>query len=72
MKNLIALKEFRRNTNRYISEVKKGKTFLVLRRSKPIFTLSSPDEEAELWETIIDFTKMKKGGTDLKGLLSRL
>ena len=72
MKNLIGLKTLREHTDRYITEVKKGKSFIVMRRSKPIFKLSPPDEEMEQWERVIDFTVLKKGGVDLKDLLSRL
>ncbi len=55
----------------YIAEVKKGKSFLVVRRSKPVFKISSPDLEDE-WETIVNFTDIKKGGIALGDLLSRL
>lgn len=71
MNNLVGLKELRRDVNTYISEVKKGKSFIVIRRSKPVFKISPPDVE-ELWETVVDFTKIKKGGVALKDLLSRL
>lgn len=72
MENLIGLKKLRENTDMYIAEVQKGKSFIVVRRSKPIFKLSPPDEDAELWERIIDFTKIKKAGIGLNDLLSRL
>lgn len=72
MKTLIGLKELRKHVNTYVTEVQKGKSFIVLRRSKPIFKISPPDEETELWESIADFTKVKKGGVLLKDLLSRI
>ena len=72
MKNLVGLKELREHTDLYISEIQKGKSFLVARRSKPVFKLSPPDEETELWERVVDFTKIMKGGIGLKDLLSRL
>lgn len=71
MNNLIGLKELRKDVNTYISQVQKGKSFIVVRRSKPIFKISPPDAE-ELWETIVDFTEIKKGGIALKDMLSRL
>lgn len=71
MENLIGLKELRENVDRYVSEVKKGKSFLVMRRSKPLFKILSPDEE-EMWESVVDFTKIRKGGVSLKEVLSRL
>ncbi|MBI2450307.1 MAG: hypothetical protein HYV47_02080 [Candidatus Nealsonbacteria bacterium] len=72
MTNLVGLKELRENVDVYVSEVQKGKSFIVMRRSKPIFKLSPPAEDSELWEQIIDFTKIKKGGVRIKDLLSRL
>ena len=72
MGNLIGLKELRENVDTYVSEVQRGKSFIVMRRSKPIFKLSPPAEDSELWEQVIDFTKIKKGGVRMKDLLSRL
>lgn len=42
------------------------------RKSKLIFKISSLAEAEELWEPLIDFTKIKKGGVALKQLLIRL
>ena len=72
MENLIGLKELRENADTYISQIQKGRSFIAVRRSKPIFKISPPDEAAELWEEVIDFTKIKKGGVALSDLLSRL
>ena len=73
MKNaIVGLKELRGNIETYISEVKKGKSFIVVRRSKPVLKISSPDDEDELWETVIDFTKIRKGGIPVDELLKRL
>jgi antitoxin (DNA-binding transcriptional repressor) of toxin-antitoxin stability system len=69
---LIKLKELRENASDYIAQVQKGKTFIVLRRSKPVFKISPPDESPDFWETAVDFTKIKRGGILLKSLLSRL
>ena len=44
MTKIIGLKDLRENTEQYISSVKKGKSFLVVRRSKPIFRVSPVDE----------------------------
>lgn len=72
MNNIIGLKELRENTENYVSQVKKGKSFIVIRRSEPVFKISPLEEAEELWETVIDFTKIKKGGVALQQLLSRL
>ena len=72
MQNSIGLKELRENVETYVSEVKKGKSFIVVRRSKPIFKISPVEEDESLWETVIDFTRIKKGGVPISELLSRL
>lgn len=70
--SIVGLKELRENIERYISEVKKGKSFVVVRRSQPVFKISSPEEDNGQWETVIDFTRVKKGGIAIGDLLSRL
>ena len=69
---IVSLKELREETERFIDAARRGKSFIVVRRSKPIFKISPPDEDAELWEEVIDFTNIKKGGVTLKELLSRI
>jgi antitoxin (DNA-binding transcriptional repressor) of toxin-antitoxin stability system len=72
MTKIIGLKDLRENTDTYLAQVKKGQSFLVLRRSQPIFKMSPVDEAEEVWERVIDFTKIKKGGVALEQVLSRL
>ena len=73
MENIIVgLKELRENMEKYASLVKKGKSFIVVKRSKPLFKISSIDEDDGLWQTVIDFTKLRKGGIPAEELLSRL
>jgi antitoxin (DNA-binding transcriptional repressor) of toxin-antitoxin stability system len=43
---IVALKELRQNMEYYANEVKKGKSFLVLKRSKPFFSIVPPEIEA--------------------------
>ncbi len=59
-KEIIGLKELRDNTETYIREVEQGKSFLVMRRSTPIFKIAPADEWGDdgRWDTAIDFTKM--------------
>lgn len=71
-RNIVGVKELRNDLERFISLVKKGKSFTVVRRSKPVFTISPPHEDEGAWEEVIDFTKIKKGGIKLADLLSRL
>lgn len=73
MENIIVgLKELRENMEKYASLIKKGRSFIVVKRSKPLFKISSIDEDDGLWETVIDFTKLRKGGIPAEELLSRL
>ncbi len=74
MKNntVVGLKELRENIEAYISEIEKGSSFLVVKKSKPVFRISPPEDDADLWEPVIDFTKIKKGGVPIVDLLSRL
>ena len=69
---IVGLKELRENMENYIAEVKKGKSFIVVRRSKPILKISAPDEDDGMWEEAVDFTKINKGGIAISDLLSRL
>ena len=73
--NIIGIKELRQNLDEYITQVDKGKTFTVFRRSKPVFKITPITPEEDMWETVIDFTKIKRGGvslTEVRQALSRL
>lgn len=70
MSKIIGLKQLRAGVERYAKEVGKGESFIVMRRSKPLFMLTPIDGEG--WETVIDFTRIKKGGVDVRDLLKRL
>jgi antitoxin (DNA-binding transcriptional repressor) of toxin-antitoxin stability system len=70
MNNIVGLKQFRENLAEYEKRVKAGASFVVVKRSKPIFTVSPVDEGA--WETVIDFTKFRKNGIPARELLARL
>ncbi len=73
MKNsIVGLKNLRNNIDAYITQVDKGRSFIVVRKSKPVFKISPPDEADGLWESVIDFTKIKKGGVGVDDILSRL
>lgn len=70
---IVGLKELRENFDEYISLVNKGMTFTVVRRSKPVFNVTPVSaNDDENWETVIDFTKFKHGGIDIKELIKRL
>lgn len=70
MKKIIGLKELRNNADVVIKHVKHGHSFIVFRRSKPVFEVSPVGDD--FWEEVIDFTKIKKGGVNIKDILKRL
>ena len=70
MENIIGLKELRINMSKYVKKIAKGTSFIVFKRSKPLFKISPIGTGA--WEEVIDFTKLKKRGIDPKELLQRL
>ena len=72
MEKIIGLKELRKNLPYYAEKIEQGQSFLVVKKSKPIFRISSPDENNDLWEETIDFTKIKHGGIAIEELLTRL
>jgi prevent-host-death family protein len=70
---IVGLKELRENIDRYIAKVEKGDSFVVVRKSKPVFKIAPVHaDDGGMWETIIDFTKIKKGGVPIEDILSRL
>jgi antitoxin (DNA-binding transcriptional repressor) of toxin-antitoxin stability system len=71
MDKLIGLKEFRENVEFYTKKINQGQSFIVLKKSKPIFKLS-PVYEEETWETIIDFTNIKKGGVPIQDIVKAI
>lgn len=74
MEKIIGLKDLRENTEHYISHVNKGKSFLVVRRSKPIFRVSPVDECGDdgVWKTVVDFTKITKNGVPIDDVIASL
>lgn len=71
MQKTIGLKELRENIDNWINQVRKGESFLVLRKSKPIFKIVPPETE-EQWETVVDFTKIDKNGMSAHEILKEL
>lgn len=69
---ILGLKELRENMQKYAFRVRKGESFIVVKRSKPLFKISSIDEDDGVWETVVDFTKIRKGGIPAEELLARL
>jgi prevent-host-death family protein len=69
---IVGLKELRENTEQYISAVEKGASFTVVRRSRPIFTISPVSDDEGNWEMVIDFTAIDPEGIPAKELLKRM
>ena len=72
MEKIIGLKNLREHTEEYIKAVKKGESFVVIRKTVPVFKVVPVEKQDERWETIIDFTGVKKGGVGIDDILSRL
>lgn len=70
--NIIGVKELRENLEVFISQINKGVSFTVVKRSKPVFKIIPIAAEDENWEEVADFTKIKKGGIKIEKVLSRL
>lgn len=70
--NIVGLKELRGDMETYISQVKKGKSFIVVRRSKPVFKISAPDKPEGSWETVADFTTIRKDGVAAGDILQAI
>ena len=72
--SIIGFKELRENAGKYISAVEKGRSFTVVRRSKPIFNITPVDEWGDegVWETVVDFRDKKGRGIRAEDLLKML
>ncbi len=67
----VNLKQLREEFPQYIEAVAQGRSFTVVKRSKPIFRLTPVHEEGE-WETIADFTSISAEGVSADELLKAL
>lgn len=68
-KQAIGVKDLRVTFDKYAKRVQSGESFIVYRKSQPLFRIVPLDEH---WEEVIDFTALKKGGVNIKELLKRL
>ncbi len=71
LNDVIGVKELRLNLNQFIDAVEKGRSFTVVRRSKPVFKITPLNKEEE-WETVIDFRQSKNGSISGEELLKHL
>ncbi len=70
--NLVGLKELRENMNVYIKRIESGESLIVIRRNKPVFTISPTEKSDDVWETVVDFTTINQNGVSAKDVLKRL
>ena len=66
--HILGLKELRENMQKYASLVERGESFVVVKKSKPIFKLVPPESD-EQWENVADFTKINKNGVSANEVL---
>jgi prevent-host-death family protein len=71
IENTISLKELRQQFPKYIDAISKGKSFTVVKRSKPIFQISPISDEGS-WTTIVDFTEIDSDGVSVDDVLKAL
>ena len=71
---IIGLKNLRDHMDKYISQVKNGKSFIVIKKTKPVFKLTPLDKWGDdgPWETVVDFTKIHKNGVSTMDILKYL
>ena len=72
MDKIIGLKDLRENLPAYAEQINRGSSFVVVKKSRPLFRISPVEEDESMWEPVIDFTKIQEGGVGVKDLLSRL
>jgi len=70
--NLVGIKELKQNTAHYAELVRKGQSFIVVKKTKPLFKLAPLDSTEDGWEEVVDFTKLHRGGIKIKELIARL
>lgn len=73
--NIVGLKELRLNIEKYIRLIQKGHSFVVVRKSDPIFKLEPMDVWGDdgTWETITDFSSYSiEGGVPIDDLIKKL
>jgi prevent-host-death family protein len=69
--NTVSLKELREKFPEYIDAIAQGKSFTVVKRSKPIFQLNPISDEGR-WEVIADFTSIADRGVPADEILAQL
>ncbi|KKU16247.1 MAG: hypothetical protein UX24_C0015G0001 [Candidatus Giovannonibacteria bacterium GW2011_GWB1_45_9b] len=73
-KSIIGLKELREHTEEYIEKVGKGRSFVVVRRSEPIFKIAPVDAWGDegSWEKAVDFSEVNERGIEAGEVLKSI
>jgi prevent-host-death family protein len=73
-KGLIGLKDLREHTEKYIEKVQKGSSFVVVRRSEPVFKIAPVDAWGDegMWEQIADFSEIDERGVEAQEILKSI
>ena len=69
--NAVSLKELREQFPKYIEAIAQGRSFTVVKRSKPIFQINPVSDEGD-WQTIADFTQIDERGVPADEVLAQL
>ena len=72
MDTIVGLKELREDMATYVARIQRGQSFVVVRRSQPLFRVVPVDEVDGQWEAVVDFTKLRRGGIAIDEILKRL
>ncbi|MDE1975129.1 MAG: type II toxin-antitoxin system prevent-host-death family antitoxin [Patescibacteria group bacterium] len=73
--NIVALKDLRLNMEKYIKMVEKGHSFIVVKKSTPVFKVEPVDPWGDegTWTTIADFSSYSvTGGIPIDELIKKL
>ena len=73
--NILGLKELRLNIDKYIKLIQKGHSFVVVKKSNPVFKLEPIDVWGDdgVWENVADFSSfMPEGGIPISNLIKKL
>ncbi len=69
--NTVSLKQLREQFPKYIDAIAQGQSFIVVKRSKPIFQINPVADEGR-WQTIADFTEIDEHGVSADKVLAAL
>jgi len=70
MENIIGLKELRQNMDHFAQMTKKGQSFLVIKRSRPLFKITPINQTSDGVESVVDF--LQTGANDVNKTLKPL